>query len=356
MRSNPRLLLLRQKWPEVNRREIRCLARPDLAQEMWHPADINDLDQTLAELNALDPVVHYVGRSNGVEWDRWRRIRVFQSAAPFEGMTGRALRFHVRDRRSGLSLGIIGIASDLPKMGSRDTYIGWSPAHRHKRLRNTAVASTIVPTQPFGFNFLGAKCVIACLLADEVVQRTWQTAYGDILVGITTTSLFGSGNTGTQYDDTDFVRLGVTKGTMLLKPDKRLWRRVREELKTLPEYAGIEDSHTASGPATGIKQRELEVMLRGWGVRPSDYRDGQERGEYFATFYENTPEFLRGTIAEADLRPRRFKKSTLAYWRTRAEKRYRTLHAQGRLKTDVKLYHDLIGLDWDAARRWDAEP
>ena len=48
--------------------------------------------------------------------------------------------------------------------------------------------NTCVPTQPFGFNFLGGKFF---MVSTKLVEE-WNKKYKTTLVGITTTSLFGS--------------------------------------------------------------------------------------------------------------------------------------------------------------------
>ena len=46
-------------------------------------------------------------------------------------------------------------------MGVRDNYIGWNKENKFKegKLNHTTIASTIVCTQPLGYNFLGGKLV-----------------------------------------------------------------------------------------------------------------------------------------------------------------------------------------------------
>lgn len=348
-----RTLLLREKWDEVNDLpDGRFTAALDVCAQLWRPSDIFDRDRTVKELHDLEPTVSFVDSENLVAWDRWRTLRLFCSAAAFDATPARLLRFLVTDRRSGLVLGLLSLASDVPTVKARDVLLGWSPADRRQRLRHLAIASTIVPTQPFGHAFLGGKALVALLLSDPTVRQTWEAVYGDVLVGITTTSLFGSTNKGTQYDGTDFKNLGNTKGTILLAPDRALWRGVHPRIRTLPAYARIEAAHTSTGPETGIKQKELELFYRDeLGLRPADCRHGHPRGLFFASLYDNTPAFLQGTIGTPELIPRQFNHSTVEAWRRKAEARYRKLHAERRLNPDPFFCHDLIGMTWEEAQK-----
>ena len=58
---------------------------------------------------------------------------------------------------------------------------------------NTANGQTIVPTQPFGKYFLGGKLMSLLCLSEEVCSM-WKKLYGNTLVGVTTTSLYGTKN------------------------------------------------------------------------------------------------------------------------------------------------------------------
>jgi len=70
-------------------------------------------------------------------------------------------------------LGVISIGSDFISVGGRDKYIGWTTDHKFKydRLKYTAMGSSIVPTQPFGYNYLGGK-FISLMVCSNVVENT----------------------------------------------------------------------------------------------------------------------------------------------------------------------------------------
>ena len=90
-----------------------------------------------------------------------------------------------------------------------------------KKINNSAIASTIVPTQPLGYNFLGTK-LIASLCTSKQIRDDWENEYGDKLVGITTTSLFGSKSAynGIRW----WKKMGTTEGKMLLSPSEQHYK------------------------------------------------------------------------------------------------------------------------------------
>ena len=69
--------------------------------------------------------------------------------------------FIKKDEPTNKVLGIITVGSDLVSVECRENFIGWSEHHKHhlKKLNHTAVVSSIVPTQPLGYNMLGGKLV-----------------------------------------------------------------------------------------------------------------------------------------------------------------------------------------------------
>ena len=70
--------------------------------------------------------------------------------------------------------------------------------------------NTCCPTQPFGFNFLGGKFI--SLIVQKFVPL-WNEKYKTKLIGITTTSLFGSES---QYNSMKWWKqLGSSSGTVL---------------------------------------------------------------------------------------------------------------------------------------------
>ena len=47
------------------------------------------------------------------------------------------------------------------------------------KLNHTCIGTSIVPTQPLGFNFLGGK-LVAMLLTNESLRQHWKKTYGDV--------------------------------------------------------------------------------------------------------------------------------------------------------------------------------
>ena len=216
----------------------------------------------------------------------------------------------------------------------------------HGKLKNIAIGSVIVPTQPFGFNFLGGK-LIASLTTSKYVREIWKKKYGDILAGITTTSLYGSAS---MYNSIPYwKKLGMSKGKISIKPDDYIYR-IWTDLLKMERFEEIEKAQSGTSP----KQKTLKLIFEEMGINTKDYEHGFQRGVYFSQIYENSREFLRSEINEQELILReRFEKDIegmMDWWRPKAIKRYKNLLAENRIKPEISYYHKMAEMSWSEAR------
>ena len=129
---------------------------------LWFPTDIHNKELTIREIESLEPYVEIVD-DNPKESIRWTEIRKLIHTMEFVANPGRNVKIWIKDRVSGKVLGQVSLGSDITSLGVRDNYIGWSKDNKFKqgKLNNTSIATTIVSTQPFGYNFLGGKLIAA---------------------------------------------------------------------------------------------------------------------------------------------------------------------------------------------------
>ena len=328
----------------------------------WAPSDINNLEQTIKEIEELEPYVEIV--EDAKEATKWTYIRKMIHTMSFVANPGRNVKINVKDRKSGKLLGQISLASDVTSMAVRDNYIGWTKDDKFKKgkLNHTTIASTIVCTQPLGYNFLGGK-LIAMMTTVPEVRTYWKEKYGQTLIAVGTTSLYGIHS---QYNGIPhFKTLGESAGKISIKPDDKFydpWHQwLKKERSEWYEEAitnerirngkNMGTGEGASGPVSGIKQKILGQILKECGIKASDYHHGFKRGVYLAMMYENGPEFLRDEIGEDELKMKQKFEEGVDYisnwWKKKAIKRYSKLHSEGRIKPENLFYLDGIGKDWE---------
>ena len=346
---------LYKKWQEWNYDLATSMKRKaGLAlhyDALWMPKDIQNKEQTIKEIEDLEPYVEIV--DDPKESTRWTEIRKLIHTMSFDANPGRNVKIYIKDRVSGKILGMISLASDVTSLGVRDKYIGWTQDNKYKdgKLNHTTIASTIVCTQPLGYNFLGGK-LIACMATSEVVRKHWKEKYGQTLIAVGTTSLYGIHS---QYNGIPhFKTLGESAGKVATKPDDSVyepWHHWIKENKS-EEYAiQTAEKEGVDGPATGVKQKVINMIFKEVGIKASHYQHGFKRGVYFAQMYENGNEFLRNEIAEDQLIMKdKFVQSdeyTMKWWKPKAIKRYEKLHEEGRIKPESLFYLDIIGMSWE---------
>ena len=177
-----RELVMYNKLTEFQRNGFDKKLMKELKDQIWQPSNILDKDRTIVEIADIKPKIELV--ENDVEFNHLRRlIHSFE----WVNTVGRLIKLIVRDEPTNKVLGIITVGSDLVSVECRENFIGWSEHHKHhlKKLNHTAVVSSIVPTQPLGYNMLGGK-LIACLSTTDLIRKIWKDRYGDDLVGLTT--------------------------------------------------------------------------------------------------------------------------------------------------------------------------
>ena len=346
---------LYKKWQEWNYDLATSMKRKaGLAlhyDALWMPKDIQNKEQTIKEIEDLEPYVEIV--DDPKESTRWTEIRKLIHTMSFDANPGRNVKIYIKDRVSGKILGMISLASDVTSLGVRDKYIGWTQDNKYKdgKLNHTTIASTIVCTQPLGYNFLGGK-LIACMATSEVVRKHWKEKYGQTLIAVGTTSLYGIHS---QYNGIPhFKTLGESAGKVATKPDDSVyecWHHWIKENKS-EEYAiQTAEKEGVDGPATGVKQKVINMIFKEVGIKASHYQHGFKRGVYFAQMYENGNEFLRNEIAEDQLIMKdKFVDSdeyTMKWWKPKAIKRYEKLYEEGRIKPESLFYLDIIGMSWE---------
>jgi hypothetical protein len=354
---------LYKKWVELQEPSM-IQAKAQIASyydSQWKPTDINNKELTIKEIESLDPYVEIVD-DNPKESTKWAAIRRMIHTMDFTANPGRNVKINVKDRVSGKLLGQISLASDVTAMGVRDNFIGWTKDNKFVdgKLNNTTIASTIVCTQPLGYNFLGGK-LIAMMTTTPEVRAYWKSKYDNILIAVGTTSLYGIHS---QYNGIPlFKTLGESAGKISLKPDDKFydpWHQWIKENRAEWYKQNISDErarngasmgYESNGPVSGIKQKILSAIFKECGIKATEYHHGFKRGVYMAMMYENGCEYLRNEITEDKLILKdKFKQGTEyinKWWKKHAISRYTKLHDEGRIKPEHLFYIDAIGISWE---------
>ena len=334
---------LYRKWYEINSKEWnkKELQRIwEVEHQIWvpnKPTDFEDLQPIL--IHADNPF-----------WNQtWNILRVFTSTMPWNMNVGRLQRFVVANKFDNKFLGVISVASDFISLGGRDKKIGWTYQHRIKErmINHTAMGSSIVPTQPFGFNFVGGK-LIALLTVSDFIENIWNRKYKETLAGFTTTSLYGgfSQYSGLRY----WKKCSSTEGRIPLEPSDECYKQIRTWVReTYPE-----DFDRLTKNVDKIlsrpKARLLNFAYKQLKIKPPE--NDFSRGVYWCPLYMDSEAFLRKE--SKDLGKRRFNNnidSLTDLWKEKyAWKRVANLTESGVYNTKGLFYNEMIDLGWNEAK------
>lgn len=314
-----------------------------LKSRLWMPESPDDYMK-------LEPVMVLTNDKNV---NIWNTVRTFTSTMLNNSNIGRNMFYLIIDNVTGKYLGVICISSDFMDLTPRDKFIGWSrqiKTNQHM-INHTAIGSTIVPTQPLGYSYVGGK-LLALLTISDIVEKDWKEKYGDVLAGVTTTSLYGSFS---QYQNLKYWnKRGHSAGSVRYEPAKPILAKMLEWMKsnhtrkyweyyvaTLPSGMPLLRDH---------RQRSMMFIYGKLGFKKEEIASAHQRGIYFCHLYNNTCEFLRKEITEDKLVKRFDNKvySLVNIWKEQyAGKRVKSLLEQNRYSKETLWYSDIIYKNWE---------
>jgi hypothetical protein len=363
---------LYQKWCEVQERypsvvvndlwegekcvlqdEEQRRAIEEVKRNFWIPESPDDYLK-------LQPELIYTNKEKDLP-ELWNCIRTFSSTMKNNSNIGRNLNFIVRDEITKKYLGVICISSDFLDLTPRDRYIGWSKELKTQggMINHTAIGSTIVPLQPLGFNYVGGK-LLALLCLSDPVQEMWEKLYGDKLVSVSTTSLYGKTKADglSQYDNLDYwQKMGFTSGSVSYEPTNETRYMIREWLKTNHTRRYFE-WYIAKKPSgqphkRDHKNRSLTFTYSKLNVPKELIKSEHARGIYWCPLYAESVEFLRGEHNGKNMK-KCFESSVedlSNLWKEKhAKPRIKQLVKKNRVSGETLFYDNLAILSWQEAK------
>ena len=324
----------------------------EVKSNFWNPTDPD-------EYLKLQPELIYANKQDDLP-ELWNCIRTFSSTMKNNSNIGRNLNFIVRDKVTKKYLGVICISSDFLDLTPRDNYIGWSRELKTQgaMINHTAIGSTIVPLQPLGYNYVGGK-LLALLCLATPIQELWEKLYGDKLVSITTTSLYGQAkpNGLSQYDGLPYwQKMGFTAGSVSFEPEKETRYKIRQWLMKnhTKKYFEWYVAKKPSGQQhkRDHKNRSLQFTYSKLHVPKELIKTAHARGIYWCPLYDKTVEFLRAEDTTG--MKKNFDTSIEALvevWKKDlAKPRISILKKKDKVSHETLFYDDLITLSWEETK------
>ena len=215
--------------------------------------------------------------------------------------------------------------------------------------KTTIMGFVIVPTQPFGFNYLGGK-LLAALCCSHQVREMLNKKYDMNLCMFETTSLYGNSKSASQYDcmkpmlrykgltDSDFIPM------IHGKPFKDLQHYVESRTGALVK----EDASSRKLKLTNAIIGFIKITLTDHDYDKfkrtiANAKQLTERKRYYVSNYgiENFIDIVNGKtdkIVKAPNYDRYHDNELIEWWRKLATKRYNKLKEDVRLRKDLEIW------------------
>ena len=168
--------------------------------------------------------------NDGVSQDFYIKYLTATSSHVIEhNIPGRELRWLVREKNSGKIMGFIRFGSPTINSKPRNNWLGRAPDLSVFN-RHAVMGFAIVPSQPFGFNYLGGK-LLALMCVSHFAREQVSKVFEKDIALFETTSLYGSTTSASQYDGLKpFIRYkGLTDSRFTPLLHKQSFHKLHDE-------------------------------------------------------------------------------------------------------------------------------
>ena len=286
-------------------------------------------------------------------------LEIVTSHAVEVSVPGKSVKWVVYEKNAGKIAGFIRLGSPTINSKPRNMFLGKPLDTMSKEVMkrfndSTIMGFIIVPTQPFGFNYLGGK-LLAAICCSHLTKDTLDKKYGGPFCMFETTSLYGSTKSSSQYDgmkpflrhkgetvsdfaplinDDNYHRLKdwfeSKNGEPLIDPEASS-RKLKTQTKMISiikaSLKGVDDDAYAKFVQTYLDAKGLTEQKRAY---MSDYG------------FDNVKEYMNmetDELRKKDNYDRYSFDGVVDWWRKKAVNRFENLKADGRLRTELETWN-----------------
>ena len=301
----------------------------------------------------MDIKIYNAGDKGGFSNEYFNeRLEVTTSHAIESSIPGKSLKWIVKEGNTDKTIGFVRFGSPTINSKPRNDWLGDVP-ELGRFNRHAIMGFIIVPTQPFGFNYLGGK-LLAMLCCSHDAREQLNKKYNADICLFETTSLYGSTKSSSQYDGLKpYMRYkGLTESdfTPLLHDrifhDLNKWFIARNNDKLLvKEDASSRKLKTQSKMISIIKKSlTSDSKLTDFVTAIKDAKNLTEQKRFYMSTYgfKNSREVILGqqeTLEKAENYDRFSVDSIVDWWRRKASRRFENLREEGRLRTKLETWN-----------------
>ena len=285
---------------------------------------------------------------DNVTWDTC--INMISSHSNMVSIPGKALKLAIKETTTNKWVGFIRLGSPVINMKPRNEMLGNVPDLSH--FNKTAIMGfVIVPSQPFGYNYLGGK-LLAAICCSHYVRELMNKKYNMNLCLFETTSLYGNSKSSSQYDGMKpFVRYkGLTDSDFIPMLHGLPFEKLKDYVENIVGDLVKEDASSKKLKLTnaiiGLIKRSLKndsVELEDFNKVINNAKDLTEQKRYYISHYgiKNFIEIVNGktnTIIKDETYDRFELNNIIEWWRNKAITRYETLKKENKIRSELEIW------------------
>ena len=287
-------------------------------------------------------------------------LEIVTSHAVEVSVPGKSIKWVVYEKNSGQIAGFIRLGSPTINSKPRNMFLGKPLDTMNKEVMkrfndSTIMGFIIVPTQPFGFNYLGGK-LLASICCSHLTKDALDKKYGGPFCMFETTSLYGTTKSSSQYDGMKpFLRHKgetISDFAPLINDDN--FRRLNDWFKEKNDGQPLIDKDASSRKLkTQTKMISIiKASLKGvddvaYNKFVKTYIDAkgltEQKRSYMSDYgYDNVKEYMNmetDVLRKKDNFDRYSFDGVVDWWRKKAVNRFENLKNDGRLRTELETWN-----------------
>jgi len=305
----------------------------------------------------MDFEVRFVGErfQQSVPQAYYHELLTATSSAVIEkNIPGRELRWIVYEKNSMKIVGFIRFGSPTINSKPRNEWLG-QPANLSIFNRHACMGFAIVPSQPFGYNYLGGK-LLALMCVSHFAREHLNKVFDKKIGWFETTSLYGSTTSASQYDGLKpFIRFkGLTDSKFLPLLHDTAFHILHNRFTLINNNTPVTPSYVSSKKMKRqtkmiawtkkslIEHGQLDKLEEFNEVIKKAFTLTQRKRAYTSDYgYGNVREVLLGKQDKL-IRGQNWDKfyldNIISWWKRKAGKRYEKLKQEGRFRDKVELW------------------
>ena len=286
-------------------------------------------------------------------------LEIVTSHAVESSIVGKSIKWVVYEKNTGQIVGFIRLGSPTINSKPRNIFLGKpldtkSDIFMKRFNDSTIMGFIIVPTQPFGFNYLGGK-LLAAICCSHLTKDTLDKKYGGPFCMFETTSLYGTTKSVSQYDGMKpFLRHKgetVSDFAPLINDDNfhRLkdWFESKNGEPLIDPQASSRKLKTQTKMISIIKASLKGVDDDAYNKFVQTYLDAkgltEQKRAYMSDYgFDNVKEYMNmetNELRKKDNYDRYSFDGVVDWWRRKAVNRFENLKSDGRLRTQLETWN-----------------